>query len=314
MKIEQVEVDGIQLGKRLRQPNEAAIVALVESMKLLGQLQPISIYGPDDETALLVTGYHRLEAAKRLGWYYIKAIFVAGTEIDRELQEIAENFHRADPTSLERSNQIGRWAELTAAKVGQLDQPLGGSQPAEKGISKVARELNLDRKDVERAVKVASLSDEAKQAACDVGLDNNRSALLAVAKEATPEAQVAMVAEIKAAKETSKKRKPEVSARESALALREALSEMEALLQGINDPVEFWAAYSGPNSRKYVAGLFQEVGWRLTAVLGAYERPTRRGGIYSADDGNDDQQPSAPSSSSVISAADRAEARSKAAP
>jgi hypothetical protein len=83
---------------------------------------------------------------------------------------------------------------------GQAVPPAGGAQPADRGVRKVARELDLDRKDVERAVKVASISPEAKQAARDAGLDNNRQALLAVAKEATPEAQVAKVQTILLAK------------------------------------------------------------------------------------------------------------------
>jgi ParB-like chromosome segregation protein Spo0J len=65
---------------------------------------------------LLVTGLHRLEAAKRLGWDEIDALFVTGNEIDRELQEIAENLHRSELTVLERDTLIGRWAELTAVK------------------------------------------------------------------------------------------------------------------------------------------------------------------------------------------------------
>jgi hypothetical protein len=35
----------------------------------------------------------------------------------------AVNLHRAELTALERDTQIGQWAELTAAKVGQVDPP-----------------------------------------------------------------------------------------------------------------------------------------------------------------------------------------------
>jgi len=56
-----------------------------------------------------------------------------------------------------------------------------------------AMSLGLDKDDVQRAVKVAAIAPEAKQAARDAGIDDNRTALLAVAKEATPEAQVAKV-------------------------------------------------------------------------------------------------------------------------
>jgi ParB-like chromosome segregation protein Spo0J len=173
-------------------------------MQRLGQLSPISVYCPDDGTLLLVTGLHRLEAAKRLGWDEIDAVFVTGKEIDRELQEIAENLHRSELTALERDTQIGRWAELTAAKASQVETPLGGTQPSEKGVRKVANDLGLDKSDVQRAVKVASISPEAKRAAHVAGLDNNRTALLAVANEATPEAQVAKVGAISSAKTAAK--------------------------------------------------------------------------------------------------------------
>ena len=84
---------------------------------------------------------------------------------------------------------------MTAAKASQVETPSGGHRPTEKGVRKVAADLGLDKSDVQRAVKVASITDEAKQAARDAGLDDNRTALLVVAK-AEPEAQVAKVKEI----------------------------------------------------------------------------------------------------------------------
>jgi ParB-like chromosome segregation protein Spo0J len=204
MKIGRIFVGEVDVGNRLRPINERTVVALAESMQRLGQLSPISVYRMDDNSLRLVTGLHRLEAAKSMGWQEIEAVFSTGNEIERELEEIAENLHRSELTALERDTQIGRWAELTAAKVGQIGPPSGGAQPAEKGVRKVARELKLDRKDVERAVKVASLSSEAMQAARVAGLDDNRTALLDVAKEATPDAQVAKICAISSAKSRAK--------------------------------------------------------------------------------------------------------------
>ena len=110
-------------------------------------------------------------AIAAVGYYGAADVFVIyGDDIEIELREIAENLHREDLKVLERSDQIARWAELTAIRVGQVDQPLGGAQPAEKGISKLARDLNMERKDVERSVKVAALSPEAKAAAVEHGL------------------------------------------------------------------------------------------------------------------------------------------------
>jgi ParB family chromosome partitioning protein len=93
-------------------------------------------------------------------------VFVDGDQIDYRLREISENLHRAELTAQERAEQIAEWTELVEqkAKVGQLVQP-GGKQPTEKGISKAARELGLDRDQVRRARKIASITPEAKEAA-----------------------------------------------------------------------------------------------------------------------------------------------------
>jgi ParB-like chromosome segregation protein Spo0J len=191
----QIDVSSIVVLDRLRPIDPKAVGLLVESMRRLGQLQPIAVYCRDGSEEL-VSGAHRLEAAKLLGWEHIYAIRVDSDRDrdDLEMIEIAENLHRSDLTTLERSNQIARWAELTAAKARQVDEPLpGGKQPGEKGQAKAARELGISEPDVRRAVKVASISPEAQRAARDAGLDNNRSVLLAVAKESTPEAQVRQV-------------------------------------------------------------------------------------------------------------------------
>lgn len=63
----------------------------------------------------------------------------------------------------------------------------------EGGIRKAARDLGLPEVEVRRALKVASLSPEAQDKARKTGLDNNRSALLAAAKEVTVEGQVAVL-------------------------------------------------------------------------------------------------------------------------
>jgi hypothetical protein len=236
MKIERLFVEDIDVGNRLRPVHEAAVVALAESMQRLGQLNPISVYCPDYNTLLLVTGLHRVEAAKRLGWEEIDAVFVTGNEIERELQEIAENLHRSELTALERDTQIGRWAELTAVKASQVETPLGGRQPSEKGVRKVANDLGLDKSDVQRAVKVASISPEAKRAAHVAGLDENRTALLEVAKEATPEAQVAKIGAISSAKTAAKAKNPAACANSPAsVAVPGEFAEMRVRITEIRE-------------------------------------------------------------------------------
>lgn len=110
-KIDRIPLDAITI--RSRRPVDPAVIsALAASMKLLGQLQPITVY-KEDSLARLVAGHHRVCADKELGWDEIDAIFVTGDEIDLRLREIAENLHRAELTVQERSEQIAEWVRLT---------------------------------------------------------------------------------------------------------------------------------------------------------------------------------------------------------
>lgn len=99
--------------------------------------------------------------------------------------EVSENLHRAELTVLQRSEQVARWVELADGVSAQLGQKSSKGRPEgrpEGGDAKAARELNLDRKEVQRAKKIADLSPEAKAAAQEAGLADIQSALLAAAK------------------------------------------------------------------------------------------------------------------------------------
>lgn len=201
-KIESIDVDLIDVPDGRRPVRDDDVRRLAESMKAVGLRTPITVrYFPDrpsngtDDSFVLTVGAHRLAAAKLLGWTRIDCWVVDLDDVGAEMWEISENLHRADLTALERSDQIGRWAELLAAKGAQVAPP-GGSQPRDMGIKKAARELGIGRDDASRAVKVAALAPEAKQAARDAGLDDNRTALLQAARETSPRRQAAAIRKI----------------------------------------------------------------------------------------------------------------------
>lgn len=127
----------------------------------------------------LIAGRHRLQAAQELGWSEVAATVVEIDDVAAELAMISENLHRADLTALQRDEQVARWIELTGISVQSAPKPKVGRP--ESGINAASRELGIESTDAKRAVKVASLSQEAKTAAKEVGLDNNRTALLAAA-------------------------------------------------------------------------------------------------------------------------------------
>ena len=108
--IDTVPVDAVHVGNRYRALSEETVAALAKSMEEIGLQTPISVWGED--TPHLVAGFHRLEAARRLGWEHIAVFHVDMDECEREMWEISENLHRADLTKEERDRHIRRYAEL----------------------------------------------------------------------------------------------------------------------------------------------------------------------------------------------------------
>jgi ParB-like chromosome segregation protein Spo0J len=198
---------------RLRQLDEANVLVLMESIKAVGLHTPITIrtqHDPNDYDAdpvnVLVSGRHRLEACRRLGWDTVPTVPFdpAGELIDQadslRLWEIAENLHRAELTVDERAAHFAEWKRLTGT-----DDPATQSSQTEtieskradgrghrkrSGTNEAARKLGIDRNEAHRLDKIASIAPEAARAA---GINDHQGALLAVAKEPTPEAQLAAV-------------------------------------------------------------------------------------------------------------------------
>ena len=191
---EQHRVADIHIGERQRRLDDEAVQRLMASMAEIGLRTPITVRvvpfavmpdGEEMEDALsLVAGAHRLEAAKRLGWEKIDCIVVDDSDVEAQMWEIAENLHRAELTALERSEHIARWIKLEEER--QEVSSHVATKPAGRpagGVRAAARELHVDKDDAHRAMKVAGLTEGAKEAAREMGLDDNRKALLRAAKE-----------------------------------------------------------------------------------------------------------------------------------
>lgn len=239
-----VLIEHITVADRLRHAPDEAVKRLAGSMSEIGLRTPITVrvvmQGEEDDGAdlYLVTGATRLRAAQDLGWSEIEAFVVEDcTEVDAQLWEIAENLHRAELTVLERDEQVALWVKLNAEKRAQPVQVSGG-RGKQGGFSAVERDLGVGRMDASRAVKVAGLSDEAKEAAREVGLDDNRAALLSAAKEATPEAQVVSIRDRASARAAPL---PKVAA--------DPLSDAEANEQQVARLMTAWNAAS-PDARE----------------------------------------------------------------
>ena len=113
-----------------------------------------------------------------------------------------------------------------AGKPRQLDAVSVGGRGKKGGIREAARQLGLSEADVRRAIKVASLSPEAQQAAHELGLADNRSALLRAADETTPEDQIRVLEEL-----SGRKKVRQVDAVSQANAILERLNNSTAQVQ-----------------------------------------------------------------------------------
>ena len=178
--IEQIFVDLIPIPDRHRPVGKEAVDALADSMAKIGLRTPITLRAVGETDIELVAGAHRLAAAKQLGWEKIDCIVLDCDETQAEMWEIAENLHRADLTALQRSEHTARWVELNKHVVRKNIAELGAPR---RGNRQAARELGVTEYGVRRAIKVASLTDEAKEAARETKQDDNETAMFEAAKQ-----------------------------------------------------------------------------------------------------------------------------------
>jgi ParB-like chromosome segregation protein Spo0J len=196
------QLDEIELPDTTRPYVPAEVTALKASIQAIGLQTPLTVVAREGRY-VLVTGRHRLEALRLLKAERIPVRIVDFDDVEARLWTISENLHRAELTEMQRAQQIAEFAALSQQKSeaekagqgagdgisGQLAQKFGPGRP-EGGISQVARDLNISRRDVRRSQAIAGLSEEVKQAAVEHGLDDNQSALLDAARQPTLQKQI----------------------------------------------------------------------------------------------------------------------------
>jgi ParB/RepB/Spo0J family partition protein len=166
-------------------PERVNVIA--DSISKIGLKTPPTVR-PTKKGYVLIAGRHRLEAVKSLGWRYIYCIVVRGDKTERQLWTLAENLHRADLTALQRGEWVTKWEKL-------IKRQKGAQNAQDKGLSKTAKGLGMTREEVRRSRQVAGISPKAKRVAEAMGLADNQSALLEVAKE-PEDLQVAKVRQL----------------------------------------------------------------------------------------------------------------------
>jgi hypothetical protein len=165
----------------------------------------------------LVGGQHWFDVAKAQGRTVVECIYTIADENDARMADIQELIYLAGPTVLEMSSLVMEWLaiwerghisgqDVQEFKVGR---PHGGISQAARVLCVPGKTEEARRKSIERAMKIAGISSEAKDEAKRLGLDNNQSALFAIAN-VTPEEQVAKAQE-RAARKRGRRHKQTIT-------------------------------------------------------------------------------------------------------
>lgn len=262
--LKQIRVKAIRVIGQHRPLVSKQVKIIADSMTKIGLKTPITVRAGKKGPAL-ITGLHRLEAAKSLGWRHIDCFVMKGDKTERQLWTLAENLHRADLTVLQRAEFVTKWEKLVKqqAKGAQDAQP-GGRQPEDKGISKTAKQLGVTRDEIRRSRAVAKISRQAKRAAEAAGVAGNQKVLLEVAKE-PKNAQVAKVHEL-ANRKREKKRTLSRNEKKQLKALKRAFAQAQDFKiawNGASEPVrqKFVKTVLNPASIKRQEPDVDEDGW-----------------------------------------------------
>jgi ParB/RepB/Spo0J family partition protein len=227
-----LDYDDIIVPAGRRPINQQSVKRLADSIEKLGLRHPITVRSHGDKY-YLVAGLHRMEACRKLGRPGVMANILTMGKDEARMWEIAENLHRADLTKLQRDEQIAEWVRLVSVKLTETKRE---GRPG--AVAAAARELGVEESDVRRALQVDDLSDEAKDAAVEVGLDDNRSALLAAAAETTSEAQTSKIIDLAASKKNKVTDDPQEKWRKSFVKLCEKReADLEFAREWLDKPV-----------------------------------------------------------------------------
>jgi len=203
VKTKLLPVAEILVGKRWRAPQADQVSEMRQSLRHTGQLSSIGVRAADREKGetgspwVLVFGATRLVAAREEGWAKIRAAVLKGSDVDFEIAELVENLHRGELSKLDRDRQLVRYLDLMMSGEvlrGARAKPTGGRPRG--GLREAARQLGIPESTVRDALKAATITDEGARAVTDLGLADKPASYRKVARERTPEAQVAKAREI----------------------------------------------------------------------------------------------------------------------
>lgn len=219
-----IGIDLIFVGDRKRGVDTEKVKELAKSIEQLGLLQPIVLSKIQAPNCLrrLVSGLHRLEACKLLGYNQIPFVELDNSDgLFQELAEIDENIVRVDLTEEQFNEQLFRRKEIyemlypTSTKAAKAKQNLSKTKKStaqgdeSKRISPAVPSFVADtsaktgesertiREKLHFATAINNMTPEVKKAAKVCGLKYSDKKKIAIL---TPKKQIAVLKQIKTGK------------------------------------------------------------------------------------------------------------------
>ena len=177
--LEEVEINQIKVGSRLRKIDQDKVNDLVESIRLVGLLHPIVV----DANNNLLAGNHRLEAYRTLGKDQIPAQIIDMDELNAELVQIDENLILNQLTILETAEHLTRREEILT-KLGKRstvkDNQYAGVNSDTSATKELASELGLLERKYQRIKQVHKIDPDAREILKETDVSNNLNGLLLI--------------------------------------------------------------------------------------------------------------------------------------
>jgi ParB family chromosome partitioning protein len=249
-----IPVERIVIGDRVRKRTDDEIARLAQSIELEGLLQPIGVgireVAGGGEGYVLIWGAARLRACKLLGRAEIEAMVLAGSESDFKRAELIENLVRPEMTVLQQAEGAARLVELYetdargAEEPAQIAQVSKGGRGKRGGVSDAARNFGIERRKLQRLLKIADITAEAKVRAAELSICTE-SALLEIA--GVPQAeQVAKAEELAGARSIEAafgRSAARWQKKRSGSSKAESTSESKAQMSHLDAMHEHWIAF-----------------------------------------------------------------------
>ena len=194
--LQEINVDLIDVGTRLRPVNDAYVAVLADNIKQQNRLrQPIDIRVGKGNRYRLMAGAHRLAAVAEIEWSKISAFVYEATDDEARMVEIDENIVRHELNPLDRAMFLAERKVIyerlhPETKKGAKNQHSKSLSDIVSFSKETAAKVGLSERAIQRAVSIATgLSVETRKAVAGTPFALKQAELLALAKLTAPQQQ-----------------------------------------------------------------------------------------------------------------------------